>query len=198
MGKRQKKTSDLSAAPQQVRLIAGCWRGTKLSVILKDDIRPTPVRVRETLFNWLQTYIEGSCCLDLFAGSGALGFEAVSRGAGHATLVDSDVAVTQLLSTHQERLDANQIEIVCANAIQYLGNTSRQFDIIFLDPPFSKFNLEEILQQVADHNILKSGGVVYVESSPEKKPQNLPIGWQWQRQSNAGQVEYGIISIENK
>ena len=93
MIKSQKKVHNLARAPQQVRIIAGRWRGTKLPVVLQDDVRPTPSRVRETLFNWLQARIEGSHCLDLFAGSGALGFEAVSRGAAQATLVDNDAKV---------------------------------------------------------------------------------------------------------
>ncbi len=196
MSKSQKKTHNLARAPQQVRIIAGRWSGTKLPVALQDDVRPTPDRVRETLFNWLQTRIEGSHCLDLFAGSGALGFEAVSRGAARATLVDNDQKVVSLLSQQVERLDAKEISLACADALSYIQHCSTQFDIIFVDPPFSKYNPDEILQQLIDSDRIKKGGLIYLEASPEKFPQTLPDSWQWQRQLKAGQVECGLISTK--
>ena len=97
MSKQAKQARKLATAPQQVKILAGQWRATSLPVLLNDDIRPTPSRVRETLFNWLQPTLEGSRCLDLFAGSGALGFEAVSRGAKSAYLIDKDPQVIRLL-----------------------------------------------------------------------------------------------------
>ena len=194
MSKRQNKTNKLSAAPQQVKIIAGSWRGTKIPVLLKEDIRPTPVRVRETLFNWLQAYLQGSYCLDLFAGSGALGFEAISRGAQHVTLVDNDPAVTELLATQIEKLESKQIDLIHEDGLTFLSKVENQFDIIFLDPPFSKFNLEDVLQNLANNKILKPNGLIYAESASENFPQKLPGGWHWQRQSKAGQVEYGLIS----
>lgn len=193
MSKRPNKIRDLSIGPQQIRIVAGRWRGTKLPVILKDDIRPTPARVKETLFNWLQGRIEGCHCLDLFAGSGALGFEAVSRGAAHATLVDNNAKVIELLMQQVNRLDAQEIDLVCTSGIQYLSDADRKFDIIFLDPPFSKFSLEEILAQLAESDCVKSGSLIYVEASPKIFPNLLPPLWEWQRQSKAGQVEYGLI-----
>lgn len=194
MSKRQNKTNKLSTAPQQVKIIAGSWRGTKIPVLLKEDIRPTPVRVRETLFNWLQAYLQGSYCLDLFAGSGALGFEAISRGAQHVTLVDNDPAVTKLLATQIEKLESKQIDLMHEDGLTFLSKVENQFDIIFLDPPFSKFNLEDVLQSLANNKVLKPNGLIYVESAPENFPQKLPTDWHWQRQSKAGQVEYGLIS----
>ena len=194
MSKRQKKTHKLARAPQQVKLIAGRWRGTKLPVVLQDDIRPTPNRVRETLFSWLQTRIEGSHCLDLFTGSGALGFEAVSRGAAHATLVDNDQKVVSLLSQQVEKLDAQEIILTCTDALTYMENCSAQFDIIFLDPPFSRYNPDELLQTVIDSECIKNKGLIYLEASPEKFPKTLPDNWQWQRQLKAGQVECGLIA----
>ncbi len=196
MSKSQKKTHNLARAPQQVRIIAGRWRGTKLPVVLQDDVRPTPSRVRETLFNWLQTRIEGSHCLDLFAGSGALGFEAVSRGAAHATLVDSEQKVISLLSQQVEKLDAQQVSLACVDALSYIHNCSSQFDIIFLDPPFSKYDPDELLQKLVESQCVKTGAMIYLESSPEKFPQTLPGLWQWQRQLQAGQVECGLIAAK--
>jgi len=192
VSKSQKKTHNLTRAPQQVRIIAGRWRGTKLPVVLQDDVRPTPSRIRETLFNWLQTRVEGSHCLDLFAGSGALGFEAVSRGAAHATLVDVDQKIIEQLSQQVEKLNAQEISLARADALAYMRNCSAQFDIIFLDPPFSKYNLNELLQQLVESQCIKKGGLIYLEASPEKFPQTLPESWQWQRQLKAGQVECGL------
>lgn len=193
MSKSHKKKNKLARAPQQVRIIAGRWRGTKLPVVLQDDVRPTPSRVRETLFNWLQARIEGSHCLDLFAGSGALGFEAVSRGAAHATLVDNDQQIISLLSKQVEKLDAQEVSLIRADALSYMNNCSDQFDIIFLDPPYSKYNPSELLEQLADISCVKKGGLIYLEASPEKFPKTLPQSWQWQRQLKAGQVECGLV-----
>jgi 16S rRNA (guanine966-N2)-methyltransferase len=193
VSKSHKKKNNLARAPQQVRIIAGRWRGTKLPVVLQDDVRPTPSRVRETLFNWLQARIEGSHCLDLFAGSGALGFEAVSRGAAHATLVDNDQQIISLLSKQVEKLDAQEVSLIRADALSYMNNCSDQFDIIFLDPPYSKYNPSELLEQLADISCVKKGGLIYLEASPEKFPKTLPQSWQWQRQLKAGQVECGLV-----
>ena len=194
MNKSQKKNSHLYSAPQHVKIIGGRWRGTKLPVILKDNIRPTPARVRETLFNWLQTYIEGSHCLDLFAGSGALGFESASRGAGHISLIDNDPKVVQLLSQQVQKLECDIADTKCIDGLEYLDSREKRFDIVYLDPPFSMFNLEEVLEKVSGSKVMKSEGLIYVESTAEKFPKSLPIGWTWKRQSKAGQVEYGLIS----
>lgn len=183
----------IASAPQQVKILAGCWRGTKLPVLLQDDIRPTPSRVRETLFNWLQTYIVGSDCLDLFAGSGALAFEAVSRGANSAVLVDKDKQVINLLSQQIDKLHANQIHAVCDDGLRYLQKSQQAFDIIFLDPPFSKISPLDLLEQINNLQLLKPKGLVYVEYSANNSLDAIPQGWQWSRQSNAGEVKYGLL-----
>ena len=194
VSKQPGRPYNLSSAPRQVKIIAGRWRGAKIPVLLKDHIRPTPARVRETLFNWLRAYLPGSHCLDLFAGSGALGFEAMSRGAQHVTLVDNDSAVIQLLGKQIARLNSKQIHLVNSDGLKFLADISRQFDIVFLDPPFTKFKIENILQVLAGHEVLKPGALIYAESAPENFPQNLPANWRWQRQSRAGHVEYGLIA----
>jgi 16S rRNA (guanine966-N2)-methyltransferase len=194
VSKSQNKIHNLARAPQQVRIIAGRWRGTKLPVVLQDGVRPTPSRVRETLFNWLQARIPGSRCLDLFAGSGALGFEAVSRGAAHATVVDNDRKVISLLSQQVEKLNAKEISLYCEDAITYVKNVSSQFDIIFLDPPFCKFVLDELLQQVCNSACVKKDTLIYLEAPAGKFPQILPESWEWQRQLKAGQVECGLVA----
>ena len=195
MSKQAKKLNKLSTAPQYVRVLAGSWRGSKLPVVLNEDLRPTPNRVRETLFNWLQAYIAGSDCLDLFAGSGALGFEAMSRGARSATLVDADPQVKRVLQQQVEKLQAKQIDVVCRDAISYLNQTEAQFDIIFLDPPFAKFDPFEIAQIIQTNNLLKPNGLIYVEFAKQQDEVEIPLGWQWKRQSQAAEVQYGLLTL---
>ena len=185
--------SKLDKAPQHVKIIAGQWRGTKLPVLPKEGVRPTSNRVRETLFNWLQASIEGSHCLDMFAGSGALGFEAVSRGACSATLVDNDPSITEVLADQAKRLQANNIEIVCVDSLQFCLQARTQYDFIFIDPPFSRFNLAEILEKISHSNILKDSTLIYIEGPADHLPEQLPADWHWKRQSKAGDVEYGLI-----
>ncbi len=197
MSKQQKKTHKLASAPQQIKILAGRWRGTKLPVLLEDDLRPTPSRVRETLFNWLQASIVGSQCLDLFAGSGALGIEAVSRGASSAVLVDKDPRVVQLLSQQLSKLQAeDEIQVFCDNGLHYLQQLEQAFDIIFLDPPFSKLHPLDLLSQIDNKQLLKPNGVVYAEFFAKTSTACVPSGWCWQRQSKAGEVEYGLLAVE--
>ena len=185
--------SNLKSAPQYVKIIAGQWRGTKLPVLLKEGVRPTSNRIRETLFNWLQMSIEGSHCLDLFAGSGALGFEAISRGASIATLIDNDPEIIKLLSKQAQRIQTDNINIHCIDAQRYIEQTDDKFDFVFIDPPFLKFNLEVFLKEISSNHILKKNAQIYVEAPIGELPLKLPISWHWKRQSKAGDVEYGLI-----
>lgn len=185
-----------STTPQSIRIIGGSWRGRLLSVSQNESVRPTPNRVRETLFNWLQFTIEGSDCLDLFAGSGALGFEAASRGAAKVIMIDHDATTISELNKQAEVLQADNITPVCADGMTYLNNPTSKFDIVFLDPPFYKFDLEHILQEIANQSILKANAVIYVETPKGELPKQLPQDWTWRRQSKAGQVEYGLIATQ--
>ena len=194
MGKRRNATGNVDSAPQQVRIIAGCWKGRNIPVIKKESVRPTPNRVRETVFNWLQDALPGSYCLDLFAGSGVLGIESVSRGAAHATIVDLDREIIELLNLQLKLLETNVVDLVCADSVEYIYNTGQQFDIVYLDPPFQKFDLNKLLDQVKAANILKPHAQIYMESLPGQLPQELPSNWQWRRQSKASQVSYGLIA----
>lgn len=194
MSKRRNATANIDSAPQQVRIIAGCWKGRSIPVIKKEDVRPTPNRVRETVFNWLQDALPGSRCLDLFAGSGVLGIESVSRGAAHATIVDSNREIIELLRSQLELLETGLVDLVCGDGIEYILNTEQQFDIVYLDPPFQKFDLNKLLDQVNSADILKPHAQVYMESLPGQLPQKLPSSWQWRRQSKASQVAYGLIA----
>ena len=194
MSKRRNATRDQATTPQQVRIIAGCWKGRKIPVVQKEGVRPTPNRVRETLFNWLQDRVVGSHCLDIFAGSGALGLESVSRGAAHATIVDHDAEIIQTLQTLVELLASEQLSLVCDDAINYIANTTQKFDIVYLDPPFQKFDLNPLLCQLFEADILKPQAFIYVENPPDQMPLELPSNWRWWRQAKAGQVAYGLIA----
>lgn len=196
VSKQQTKTPRLANAPQQVKILAGQWRGTKLPVLLDDDVRPTPARVRETVFNWLQGIIVGSDCLDVFAGSGALGLEAASRGANTAQLVDIDSRVVKQLTQQIDKLQAQTVKICCRDALEFLRETQQVFDVIFLDPPFNKLHPFEILPVIQQQQLLKENGLAYVEFSTINQHKTLPEMWQWQRHSIAGEVEYGLISIK--
>ncbi len=153
--------------PGKIRIIGGNWRSRKLDVIKADDLRPTPDRVRETLFNWLQPYLEGARCLDLYAGSGILGFEALSRGAVAVTMVDKSNPVVKNLRLQADKLAATGAEIVCADAMRWVQSCSRQFDIIFLDPPFSQNQLGLIISQLLNCGCLHAGTLLYAESDQE-------------------------------
>jgi len=153
--------------PGKIRIIGGKWRSRKLDVIEAADLRPTPDRVRETLFNWLQPYIEGASCLDLFAGSGILGFEALSRGAASVTMVDNNMTVVKNLQTQATRLEATGLEIICADAARWLQPGLRAYDIVFLDPPFSRNLSGQIIGQLLNCDCLHPGTLVYVESDQD-------------------------------
>lgn len=196
MSKRRNASRIVDSAPQHVRIIAGCWKGRKIPVIKKESVRPTPNRVRETVFNWLQDSLPGSRCLDLFAGSGVLGIESVSRGAAYAAIVDLDSEVVELLKSQLELLETDVVDLICGDSIDYIFNTEQQFDIVFLDPPFQKFDLNKLLDQVESANILKPHAMIYMECLRGHLPQKLPSNWKWRRQSRASQVAYGLIATD--
>ena len=148
-----------------LRIIGGEWRSRRLQFIDSPKIRPTPDRVRETLFNWLADKINGANCLDLFAGSGALGFESVSRGAKHALLIENDAKIVTQLTQQKELFQADSIVIKQQNALQFLQQEQQQFDVIFLDPPYASSLLEQALPLLIEKNFLSSNGLLYIETS---------------------------------
>ncbi|MBI5463147.1 MAG: 16S rRNA (guanine(966)-N(2))-methyltransferase RsmD [Gammaproteobacteria bacterium] len=179
----------------QVRIGGGQWRGRKLSFPDVPGLRPTPDRVRETLFNWLAPVLAGSRCLDLFAGSGALGFEAASRGAAEVVLVERDATVVKALREQQQRLAATQIQIVQADALQFLGGTPRPFDIVLLDPPFGQDLLEAALAALTSAWLAPTA-FIYLEAeravAAETLAALLPDGFELFRSKTAGQVGYHL------
>lgn len=156
---------------QNVRIISGSRRGHKLFEFEGEDIRPTTDRVKESIFNMIQFYISGANVLDLFAGSGALAFEAVSRGAAHAVLVDQDKRSVALEERNLRALRFDkQAEIVQADVFSYLKSRSEAFDIIFMDPPYNQGYVEPVLDAVCRYNALKPGGIVVLETDETDEP----------------------------
>jgi 16S rRNA (guanine966-N2)-methyltransferase len=159
-------------------------------------LRPTSERIRETLFNWLASTIEGSRCLDLFAGSGALGLEALSRGAGAVVFVESSARVAAVLKESVKVLEASSARVHKADAISYLKSEPEPFDIVFLDPPFATDLLEDLCRLLSEGNWLAEGARVYLEQDRERPLPELPDGWTILNEKTAGQVRYALVTVK--
>ncbi len=190
--RRRATVKAVSSYPGKLRIIGGRWRGRRLSVPEAEGLRPTPDRVRETLFNWLQPHIAGARCLDLFAGTGALCLEALSRGAGHVVMVEKAAHVVQRLRQHVATLEAQNADVVQADAVDFLRQTPQSFDIIFLDPPFKSDLIARCAELVEANGWLKRGGLVYVEAPSQLEALPLPGTWELVRSKKAGQVGYHL------
>ncbi|MBC8944212.1 16S rRNA (guanine(966)-N(2))-methyltransferase [Xenorhabdus indica] len=176
----------------QIRIIGGKWRGRKLPVPDSEGLRPTTDRVRETLFNWLMPVIQGARCLDCFSGSGALGFEALSRYANNATLIEYDRNVAKQLSNNLALLKAENGNVVQGNTLQYLNQSGTPFDVVFLDPPFRKGMLTETIKLLETNGWLAKVSWVYVEAESESAATEVPTNWHLHREKIAGQVAYRL------
>jgi 16S rRNA (guanine(966)-N(2))-methyltransferase RsmD len=194
-----------AAAPRQVRIIGGQWKRTPLPVLDADGLRPTPDRVRETLFNWLNHLFDGNwerrACLDLFAGTGALGFEAASRGAARVVMTESHAAAVRQLQATQEKLRAGQVEIMRGDAAAVASNLAARaaapFDAIFLDPPYHQDWLPKMLPLCAA--LLAQGGLVYAESEFALDGEVAPewmANWEVVRADRAGMVFFHLLQCK--
>ena len=175
----------------EVRIIGGKWKRRKLRFPDRPQLRPTPNRARETLFNWLAPYIQGSSCLDLFAGSGALGFEALSRGARAVTLIDSDAATVRALQRSRDTLGAADCTIVHGHAATFLRRDRTPWNVVFLDPPFASELLDQTLLLLRDDAHLADDAIVYVEVSAHV-PADLST-WHEHRRARAGDVQFLLL-----
>lgn len=178
----------------KVRIISGQWRRRLLRVPDVEGLRPTPDRVRETLFNWLAGSIEGARCLDLYAGSGALGFEAASRGADKVLLVEKDPRAVTCMREAASALGAERLEVVHADVRRWLQAGSTPFDIVFLDPPYGSEDLGELCALLEHGAWLAPGALVYLETPASPQSLELPGGWQILRRQKAGQVRYHLAA----
>jgi 16S rRNA (guanine966-N2)-methyltransferase len=178
----------------QIRIIGGSHRGRKVSFMSGEGLRPTLAQVRETLFNWLIANISQANCLDLYAGSGAIGFEAISRGAKSVTLVDSSKQVAKQLKQNIQELNITNATVENQKAECFLSNNTLKYDIIFLDPPFEKAMLESIMLQIKPH--LKVGGLIYIEQ--ENSSSTLDIGCEWQqlKYKKTSRFIYSLYSLK--
>ncbi|AGO53202.1 ribosomal RNA small subunit methyltransferase D [Serratia plymuthica 4Rx13] len=179
------------AAAGQIRIIGGQWRGRKLPVPNSPGLRPTTDRVRETLFNWLAPVIQGARCLDCFAGSGALGLEALSRYAGSATLLEFERPVAQQLEKNLALLQGKGT-VVNTNTLSWLAGNGQPFDVVFLDPPFRKELLAETVTLLEQQGWLADEAWIYVEAEAESAAADVPANWQLHREKVAGQVAYRL------
>lgn len=183
--------------PGRLRIIGGQWRGRKLTFTPADGLRPTSDRVRETLFNWLAPYVHGARCADLFAGSGALGLEALSRGARHCDFVDTSQAALAQIGSHLTTLGATGIgQCHPSSALQFLQATNEPYDLVFIDPPFSRELVNPTCTVLAERNLLVAGGLAYVEYAASEPPPTTPPGWSLHRDKTAGDVTYRLFIVD--
>ena len=173
----------------RVRIISGEWRSRIITFPDVEGLRPTPDRVRETVFNWLGQTLHGKTCLDLFAGSGALGFEALSRGAERVVMVENTKVAMASLKQNAAILGSERLELLSRDALQFIAATQERFDVIFLDPPYRAKLLPQIFPLLPGR--LKPEGVVYFESDQAAEP---PPGWRFLKESHAGVVHFQIAN----
>lgn len=176
-----------------LRIIAGRWRGRKLPVLDLDGLRPTSDRIRETLFNWLQPTISLASCLDLFAGSGALGLEAASRGAKKVTLVEFDAKAAEQLRNNCQQLAADNCQLVNQDAATFLSSNCGQYDIVFIDPPYQADLWTPIAQQLVSQKCLSANALIYLEYPSHINQPSLPTHWQLIKEKKAGAVNYCLF-----
>ncbi|MFT7688747.1 MAG: 16S rRNA (guanine966-N2)-methyltransferase [Candidatus Azotimanducaceae bacterium] len=182
-----------------LRVIGGTWRGRKISFAKDKAIRPSPDRVRETLFNWLQSSIFGAKCLELYSGSGILSIEALSRGAEHTTIIDQSKDALETIKLNLGLLSAVHSRFSCVQgkASVWLETQTQAFDIIFLDPPFDSFELEQVLPLIKQNNLLAEQGYIYIESAQALDPSLMPKEWKVHRSKQAASVHYCLLTTAN-
>jgi 16S rRNA (guanine966-N2)-methyltransferase len=193
--------TELPASPgrNSVRIIAGVWRGRRVHFPDMPALRPTPDRVRETVFNWLQHSIAGARCLDLFAGSGVLGLEALSRGAEEVVFVEQFPAAARALQEHLVRFGcAARGRIMEMGAARFLRTPAQAFDIAFLDPPFGKDALAEYIPMLDEGNWMRPGGLVYLENERAAGEPKLPGSWELLKSKSAGEVGYHLARVNGR
>lgn len=177
-----------------LRIIGGTWRGRRFRFADVPDIRPTPDRVRETLFNWLGSRVVGARCLDLFAGSGALGLEALSRGAASAVLVEQNALAARWLTALLAELKASGARVEREDALRFLDRAPTPFDIAFLDPPFAAGLLSQSAERLERQGWLTPDALIYVESAAREPLPPLPASWQLLKAKQAGEVGYHLFA----
>ena len=192
--RRSSRRNARKSPPGRLRIVAGKWRRRLLNIAPVNGLRPTSERLRETLFNWLAPRIHGARCLDLFAGTGALGLEALSRGAAAVTFVEKSEEAAAMLRQACDELGADTADIRCGDAIQFLrSNAGERFDLVFLDPPFADDSLTELCRLLTEHGCTAAGARIYLEQEKSSAPLDLPEGWVISQEKIAGNVRYFLV-----
>jgi 16S rRNA (guanine966-N2)-methyltransferase len=196
---RKSRRTTRDSPPGRLRIVAGKWKSRNLKIASAPGLRPTSERIRETLFNWLSPRIHGARCLDLFAGTGALGLEALSRGAATVTFVErSREAVTSLRQACDE-LGADGVTIHSVDALRFLDSKQDEaFDLVFLDPPFADDSLAVLCRLLNDGGHLSKGARIYLEQDKRQTPPELPEGWVVAREKTAGNVRYSLLDTPSQ
>ncbi|MDE0756353.1 MAG: 16S rRNA (guanine(966)-N(2))-methyltransferase RsmD [Woeseiaceae bacterium] len=196
IGMQHKNNKNGKPQPGRLRIVAGKWRSRLLPVANVEGLRPTSERIRETLFNWLAPTIVGSTCLDLFAGSGALGLEALSRGAASVLFVERSKTATIALDECLVTLSDDQGTVRQADALSFLrGAALAEYDLVFLDPPFASDMVADLCRLLAKGGWLKSGAHIYLEQDKKQSLPELPDGWQALKEKTTGNVRYSLIRV---
>lgn len=178
---------------KEIRIISGTLKGRRLKVLDQPGVRPTGSRTRETVFNWLQNLIFGKNCLDLFAGTGAIGFECVSRGANSCVFVDSNPVICREIKEKSKLFTCLNVEVIKSDAMKFLVNNDELFDIVFLDPPFGTNLLEDSLK-IMEKKTLKDDSLIYIEG---ERGLSSPEGWTVLKKSNSQNVDFMLLERAN-
>ena len=186
-------------ATGRLRIVAGIWRSRGLEIADVPGLRPSAERIRETLFNWIAPRIDGARCLDLFAGTGALGLEALSRGAATAVFVEKSPKALEVLRRNIDSLAAAGASIQATDAVSYLQAAEPgKFDFVFLDPPFADDSLAELCRLIDERELLANAANVYLEQDRARAEPELPDGWSILKNNTAGNVRYMLVAIGHR
>ncbi|AWB66572.1 16S rRNA (guanine(966)-N(2))-methyltransferase RsmD [Saccharobesus litoralis] len=192
---RSRQNTKKATQSGTVRIIAGLWKGKKLAVLDSQGLRPTTDRVKETLFNWLMFDVADNRVLDCFAGSGSLGFEALSRGAAHVTLIEKDKQAARQLTQNADLLNPNALQVIHNDSLQFIAQNKQAYDLVFIDPPFRCGLAEKTIQALVDNQALNNQALVYVETEKELASPFWPEDWQLIKEKNAGQVSCRLFKV---
>jgi 16S rRNA (guanine966-N2)-methyltransferase len=193
-GEEMARSRNNTPNKQQVRIIGGQWRGRKLNFTPAEGLRPTGDRVRETLFNWLAASVHGARCADLFAGSGALGLEALSRGAEQCDFVDNSNSTLSQIRNHLKALDTlGKSRCHLASAQKFLQEATGSYDIVFIDPPFSQQLVEPVCEVMAQRQLLVNDALIYIEMGAAELAPKVPSNWELHREKVSGEVAYRLF-----
>jgi 16S rRNA (guanine966-N2)-methyltransferase len=190
-------SSNKKPRPGRLRIVAGKWRSRLLDIANVPGLRPTSERIRETLFNWLGPTIPGARCLDLFAGTGALGLEALSRGAADVVFVEKSPLAVKVLRDNVQTLAATTADVRQGDALAFLqAPPGEKFDIVFLDPPFAADMLGDLCRLIDEAAVLDGGALVYLEDDRARPETDLPSGWHILKSKTAGNVRYSLAQVD--